>query len=303
MRIIIGAEMMQVYIPFEENPLIEIRDIYSFYHSQFATGYVFRGERHPFWEMVYVNNGQVDIGADDEVIMLSAGDVVFHRPDEFHSIWANYAHAPDLIVISFYSESPSMKMFEKKHFHVTSRQNVLLQEMLAQAEKIFSSPLDANEKKINNDFPGGAYMLRLLLTMLLMDMLPLLSSENSAHSEPGNHPDAASAQAIDKIISYMKRNLQGNLRFDDVCRKAGMSGTAVKQLFRTYVGISVMAYYEQVRMGEARRLLRESRGDIASVAYALGFSSPAYFSTRFRNVNGVSPREYLKDVLYTNVKK
>ena len=75
--------------PIPESALIEISSVYTFFHFHFATGYVFRGERHPFWEMVYVKSGQVDIGADDDVHMLGGGAVIFHRPDEFHSIWAN----------------------------------------------------------------------------------------------------------------------------------------------------------------------------------------------------------------------
>ena len=61
---------------FPEQAIIEIHRIFTFYHFHFATGYVFPGERHPFWEMVYVLNGQVDIGADEQVHVLGAGDVI-----------------------------------------------------------------------------------------------------------------------------------------------------------------------------------------------------------------------------------
>ena len=73
---------------FPEQAIIEIHRIFTFYHFHFATGYVFPGERHPFWEMVYVLNGQVDIGADERVYALNAGDLIFHQPDEYHSIFA-----------------------------------------------------------------------------------------------------------------------------------------------------------------------------------------------------------------------
>ena len=75
-----------------------------------------------------------------------------------------------------------------------------------------------------------------------------------------------------------------------------MSSTAVKQLFRRYFDASPMACYEMIRMGAARRMLRENGGDVAAVAFALGFSSPSYFSTRFRHVSGMSPREYLNEI-------
>ena len=35
---------------------------------------------------------------------------------------------------------------------------------------------------------------------------------------------------------------------------------------------------------------------VAALADALGFSSPAYFSTRFKHTTGQTPREYLKEI-------
>jgi len=47
-------------------------------------------------------------------------------------------------------------------------------------------------------------------------------------------------------------------------------------------------------MIEAQKLMRQSHAGVAAVADALGFSSPAYFATRFRHVTGQTPREYLR---------
>lgn len=283
------------YQPLWEESVIELSAIYTFYHFHFATGYVFRGERHPFWEMVYVDSGQVDIGADEETLMLGGGDVIFHRPNEFHSIWANYAHAPNLIVVSFASDSPAMRYFEKKKFRITGRQQAMLQGLLREAGKAFVMPHEGNDPIPNPHHPGGVYTLRLILTQLLMDMLSGAPIQRSA-GDRRREPDAAAAEMIDSLVGYMRAHLGGELRFEDLCRRVGMSATAVKQLFRQHFEVSPMAYYEQVRMGEARRMFREGDGNIATVAYALGFSSPAYFSTRFKHVNGMSPREYLKEI-------
>ena len=293
---IIGGEV-NAMLPeaFYEKPILELTSIYSFYHFRFATGYVFKGERHPFWEMVYVKGGQVDIGANGDVWMLNGGDVIFHRPDEFHSIWANYARAPELIVVSFACDSPAMQSFERRRFRATARQESLLQGLLREAGRTFSSPLERGERTINPEHPGGAYVMRLILTQLLMDMLCAQRSAGDVHGAEGRSPDADTTKLMETMTQYMKTHLQGGLRFDDLCRQVGMSGTAVKQLFRRYFEASPMAYYEQIRMAEARRLLQESRGNIAAVADALGFSSPSYFSTRFKHVNRVSPKEYIRE--------
>lgn len=281
--------------PIPEESVLEISAIYTFFHFHFATGYVFRGERHPFWEMVYVKSGQVDIGADDDMHMLGGGDLIFHRPDEFHSIWANYAHAPELIVVSFACDSPAMRAFERRRLRVTTNQQELLQALLKEAESAFATSLEEAEKRMNPGYCGGAYTLRLILTQLLMDVLHSANDEAPAQNRRSREPDAATAGIIDDLVDYMKGHLRGELRFEDLCRRVGMSATSVKQLFRRYFDASPMACYEMIRMGEARRLLRENGGSVSATAYALGFSSPEYFSTRFKQVNGMSPRTYLKE--------
>jgi len=285
------------YTAFEETPLLEIARIYSFYDFQFATGYVCPGERHPFWEMVYVRSGQVDIGADDGMFTLSSGDVIFHRPGEYHSIWANYAHAPDMIVTAFACDSPAMKAFEKRQLRATPEQQALLNDLLRQAERTFAAPLGHGNRPLNPGCPGGAYTLRLILTRILMDMLPAENAPAQPFPAPGaNRPDAATEALIESIVSYFRANLHGELRFQDLCRHIGMSATAVKQLFHRHFEITPMAYYERIRMSEAQRLLRQT-GSVSAAAYALGYSSAGYFSTRFRRVTGLTPTEYIRECL------
>lgn len=278
---------------FEETPLLSIEKLFSFYHFQFATGYVFPGERHPFWEMVYVRSGQVDIGADDEMYTLGSGDVIFHRPGEYHSIWANYAHAPDMIVTAFACESPAMRAFERRQLRATPEQQAMLGDLLRQAERTFDAPLGHGNRPMNPDCPGGAYTMRLILTRILMDMLPA----DRAPGQPASglhRPDAATEELIESIVAYFRENLHGELRFHDLCRHIGMSATAVKQLFHRHFEITPMAYYERIRMSEAQRLLRQT-GSVSAAAYTLGYSSAGYFSTRFRHVTGLTPTEYIRE--------
>jgi AraC-like DNA-binding protein len=62
--------------------------------------------------------------------------------------------------------------------------------------------------------------------------------------------------------------------------------------FRERFGTSPKAYQDLVRVDEARRLLRESRMDITSIAIELGFSSSQHFAARFRRVAGCTPTVY-----------
>ena len=282
--------------PLREEAVLTVQAINTLYLFQFATGYVFRGERHPFWEMVYVLSGQVDIGADERVYALGAGDLIFHKPDEYHSIWASYAHSPDLLVVSFACDCPAMQFFENRCIRVAERHRALLDLLLAEARGAFRGSLSADTKEPAPGYAGGVYTLRLLLTALLMELLNERSAPVPARMTPAQKEARDMERQIDRIIGYMQAHIHGELRFGDLCQHAGMSGTSMKLLFRSCFSSSPIAYFERLRMIEAQKLLRQGRQSIAAVADALGFSSPAYFATRFKAITGQKPSEYLREL-------
>jgi AraC family transcriptional regulator len=75
---------------------------------------------------------------------------------------------------------------------------------------------------------------------------------------------------------------------------AGLVDLSVRQLtrgFRDSRGISIGAYIEERRIGEARRHL-EGKRSIKEIAYLLGFATSAGFSYAFRASTGETPRSY-----------
>ena len=58
------------------------------------------------------------------------------------------------------------------------------------------------------------------------------------------------------------------------------------------VGCSSTEFIRAVRLKEAVKLIASGRCNISEAAYETGFSSPTYFTRRFREFFGKSPREY-----------
>lgn len=72
----------------------------------------------------------------------------------------------------------------------------------------------------------------------------------------------------------------------------GLSERSLGRLCRAQTGLSPQAAIEAHQMREASRLLAYTRMSAQSVAHALGFDDPSYFSRRFRAFAGMSPRAY-----------
>lgn len=70
-----------------------------------------------------------------------------------------------------------------------------------------------------------------------------------------------------------------------------ISRRELERLFKKYLQAVPSRYYLDLRLQQARRLLRDSDRPAGEIALATGFSSAAHFSTAYRNHFGVSPRE------------
>ena len=58
------------YEPLKIERPLRVGRLYSLHYFQFAAGYIFPGESHDFWEMVYIDRGEADIGAGEEIVRL-----------------------------------------------------------------------------------------------------------------------------------------------------------------------------------------------------------------------------------------
>ena len=63
---------------------ISIGTIYSIHYYEYRTDFTFSGETHDFWEFVYADKGETIITSDQTEFRLKAGELYFHKPNEFH---------------------------------------------------------------------------------------------------------------------------------------------------------------------------------------------------------------------------
>ena len=97
------------------------------------------------------------------------------------------------------------------------------------------------------------------------------------------------------VEEYIKKNLNEQLSLELVCSRMGVSQTYLSRLFRKYTNMSFNEYVTMQRIEAAKRLMDTAQNDmtIQSIATAVGYNTPSYFSKVFREIVGVTPSEYL----------
>lgn len=98
---------------------IAIENIISVHYFQYMSDFSFPGESHDFWELVCVDRGEIIAVAGDRQLALKKGNILFHKPNEFHNVLTNGRISPSLVVIGFDCHSPCMKAFEDQQLNFT----------------------------------------------------------------------------------------------------------------------------------------------------------------------------------------
>ena len=101
---------------------ISLRCFYSLFERRYDSDYAFSGESHDFWEMVYVCDGAVCVSADDRIFHLKKGQVIFHKPMEFHKFYIENGEPATLLICSFCAEGNLTEAFENCVLELTSSQ-------------------------------------------------------------------------------------------------------------------------------------------------------------------------------------
>ena len=97
---------------------------------------------------------------------------------------------------------------------------------------------------------------------------------------------------ISQIIHYINGNLFELLELEELAERCNLSVSRFKHLFKEETGIPPSEYIIRKKIEKAQELMKEQKYSIKNIAYDLGFSSPAYFSSVFKQYTGYSPISY-----------
>nr|WP_276576549.1 AraC family transcriptional regulator [Caldicoprobacter algeriensis] len=279
--------------------VIEINEIVSLFYFEYAKDFVFQGESHDFWEFLYVDKGQVEVMADTEGYQLQQGEMIFHKPNEFHSVWANGKIAPNLIVASFVCNSPAMKFFENKILKAGEEEKNILANLIRERTHCFNKRLNefitVKDKRPDEPF-GAQQLIKIYLELLLITLIRNNTAIKKQERISSLTRRRAEDDLVNRMICFMKQNIEKNLTVDDFCKEFSLSHTRIKSLFKDRMQTGIIQYFRRMKIERAKELIREENYNFSEIAERLGFSSVHYFSHVFKKITDMTPSEYAVSV-------
>ena len=278
-----------IYKPINIAEPLDIKSLFCLYMQHFVEGYTFSGEIHDFWECVYVIDGEVCVSSDERMYYLGKGDIIFHKPQEFHKFHIEKPSGATLLDFSFTLEGDFAEQMEEKVCHLTKEQNAIMLMFITYLKGEFNAHPETKTKYYFYNalplFEHDPVILRTIRLYILQLILSLSKNEIPIKTVETNE-----TVLLKKALEEMNSCVETSLSITELAKKLNLSLSGLKRLFKKHTGTSVYKYYLAIKTRTATTMLRSGM-TVSEVANKLGFSSPAYFSATYKREAGKNPSE------------
>jgi len=235
-------------------------------------------EQHNFPEVFCMVEGQGSTQVNGKLHHLEAGQIIIYGPNSIHG------HGTGGIaeIISFETDTPFPEEFCDRVITLTGSQRILLHEIIVQTIPMLERRVGVVGMILKSHVDQYAVQnTKNKLELFLLDII---------------RPEAHHLQdKINTVTDYMINNIHRTLTVAQISRELGISLSSLKRLVQKTYSKSPLAYFTDLKIQEAKRLMQYSSMNITEIAEQLGFSTVHYFSRVFKQKTGKTPSEYKKN--------
>ncbi|MBR3978996.1 MAG: helix-turn-helix transcriptional regulator [Oscillospiraceae bacterium] len=272
-------------------PPIEITTVFTLFLRRCQAPFVFSGELHDLWEILYVRRGNATVTADDKVYHLSSGSVIFHKPMEFHQIYADEPGL-EIFVSSFNMTGELSYKFKGTVFELLPEEVDLFEELISRCVTLNNGCFSDTKEWDCKPLWSAASLEFYICIHMLEYILCLLQTRSPVAPAL---PATADSILYQKAVAILEEHIYSNITIQEVAELCGVSASSVKTCFSRHAGCGLHKYFLKIKIRAAIRLIKKGQS-ISSVSDTLGFNNPNYFSYVFQRETGKRPTDYRKNV-------
>ena len=282
---------MKTYLRHRSLNVIDVKELIALEYLDFEGKYKNYVEKHDFYELCYVDEGEITLISDDTKYELCKNDIVLIKPNAMHSYFSKKGNKNKVFVICFESPSHTLKPLTETVFSLDESLIYCIQKIIEENKNTFK--MNENDLLELLSFPsfGGQQAIIIQLEYLLIGLLRNLSS-NKNPAVVFLNGEKFYADLVDIIIGYLKSNIQQKITLGDICDKFNYSRSFICKIFKEQTGESLITYFNKLKIEEAKKILKETDISITDISELLGFAEAKYFGATFKKHVGISPLAY-----------
>ncbi|MGN1345230.1 MAG: AraC family transcriptional regulator [Eubacteriales bacterium] len=272
---------------------------------------------YPIIKIAVVTQGEADWRFKNTVYHVHAGDIVLLRPNLLRSIEKVYPGCS--MKCEMYEFLPLFLKYNMnclQTFYVESDgTRDVIPAGSPDSDRLLSLFSDIRGEVLHpNDMSGEIIRGYLIVALALIDRMmssgeirnsvtvtntnsdPIYDCGGNSSEKPDKMLSSSGYRAFDMayITNFIDEHLSDEINVDDLAKVVHMSRSHFYKIFRQYNGISVNQYILQSRIKNTVQLLLTNNSNILEAAYQSGFTSSSGFYKAFKQIMGVTPKEYLK---------
>ena len=275
-----GSHPMETSVSYD--PIISrlnLKEILSSYYQIRKGSYQSGREKNSFYELIYVDHGEMDVTVDDETYHMQKYDLMLYHPGQKHSLETTEDSSCSYMSIAFTMDTGIKGNLNNRVFHT---------------RKDLYQTLTRFMKAIQEDTPLNMELAMLHLKEVLILLYQFDGEEKPAGQETTlqSHYDDT---MLNEILVFIHNNVYASYTVEDLCQKFSISRSSLQALFRANLGMTPKQYISELKLNEAKKLISQHEHTISQVSDLLGFTSIHYFSRRFKSYFGIAPSEYARE--------
>ena len=262
---------------------------------------------HEEVEILYFSGGKFRLEVNMESFPLPSECFCFINPGELHSIITETSdsHFEDAVVFSL--GILSFDSYDEAQIHLLrpiQNGKLLFPRFLTPQHPAFvpvrnaftdimhsfgQSPAEGSfdSQLVTDNFTSQLYikasLLYILATLSSHRLFP--PTEKDLHKR---------VESIKTALTYISDNYQNKIYISDLARQVNLNGQYFCRLFKKAIGRSPMAYINEYRIRQAKRLLENTDIAVTEVCLECGFNNLGNFMHEVRRATGTTPLQYRK---------
>ena len=259
---------------------LDISEIYTKFYQEKGTNYNFSGEKHSYWELTYVDKGELLTTIDGVSYHLKQGDLIFYAPMQFHTQSTFEKISSSYLTINFKMNFNHADLLCNKIFSLKRDSYFIVTRLIEEL---------SNDNLYSDDL-SLCYLKELIIQMLRFD-------NSHFHSKPTTHMQQTyENELLNDILLYIDNNIYEKISVSTLCEHFCISTSMLHSLFRKNMNNTAKNYINELKLSKSKELIRNSTHTLSEISEMLGFSSIHYFSKKFKSYFNISPTEYSKSI-------
>lgn len=259
---------------------LDISEIYTKFYQEKGTNYNFSGEKHSYWELTYVDKGELLTTIDGVSYHLKQGDLIFYAPMQFHTQSTFEKISSSYLTINFKMNFNHADLLCNKIFSLQRDSYFIVTRLIEEL---------SNDNLYSDDL-SLCYLKELIIQMLRFD-------NSHFHSKPTTHMQQTyENELLNDILLYIDDNIYEKISVSTLCEHFCISTSMLHSLFKKNMNNTAKNYINELKLSKSKELIRNSTHTLSEISEMLGFSSIHYFSKKFKSYFNISPTEYSKSI-------